>query len=68
MQLGLFVFDLKVAHFVQWNPDVFDITVVHRDEAWLDRNMPLFRTFWDDVEFYKQIGFCLLYTSPSPRD
>ena len=59
LQLGLFVFDLKKAHFVQYKEDPYtlDITVVDRDETWLTRNMPLFTKFWEDVEYWKKIGW-----------
>ena len=59
LQLGLFVFDLKKAHFVQYKEDPYtlDITVVERDENWLNKNMPVFNKFWDDVEYWKQVGW-----------
>lgn len=59
LQLGLFVFDLKKAHFVQYKEDPYtlDITVVDRDEEWLTRNMPLFTKFWEDVEYWKNVGW-----------
>ena len=59
LQLGLFVFDLRVAHFVQYTEDpyVLDITVVDRDEGWLAANMPHFERFWDEVEFWKRVGW-----------
>ena len=59
LQLGLFVFDLKKAHFVQYKetPYTLDITVVERDENWLEKNMPLFTKFWDDVEYWKRVGW-----------
>ena len=59
LQLGLFVFDLKKAHFVQYkeHPYTLDITVVDRDEDWLNRNMPLFTKFWKDVEYWKKAGW-----------
>lgn len=59
LQLGLFVFDLKRAHFVQYKEDpyILDITVVERDENWLNKNMPLFNQFWKDVEYWKSVGW-----------
>lgn len=59
LQLGLFVFDLKTAHFVQYKetPYTLDVTVVERDEDWLDRNMWLFEKFWEDVEYWKRVGW-----------
>ena len=59
VQLGLFVFNLKMAHFVQYTEDPFvlDITVIERDERWLDTHMPAFRQFWKEVEFWKEAGY-----------
>jgi putative phage-type endonuclease len=59
LQLGLFVFDLKKAHFVQYKaePYTLDITIIERDEQWLERNMPLFVKFWDEVSYWKEKGW-----------
>lgn len=59
LQLGLFVFDLKTAHFVQYKaePYTLDITVVPRDETWLDRHLPTFTRFWDEVRYWKNLGW-----------
>lgn len=59
LQLGLFVFGLKEAHFVQYKPSpyVLDITVVQRDDTWLERHMPTFTAFWQEVEYWKKIGW-----------
>lgn len=59
LQLGMFIFDLKETHFVQYRPDPlqFDITVVPRDEGWLAEHMPRFEQFWKDVEYWKKIGW-----------
>lgn len=56
LQLGLFVFDVKEAHFVQYKeePYTLDITVVPRDEGWLDEHLPKFRRFWEEVNYWKQ--------------
>ena len=55
LQLGLFVFDLKEAHFVQYKEDPYtlDITIVKRDEGWLEEHLPKFRRFWDEVNYWK---------------
>ena len=71
LQLGLFVFDLKTAHFVQYKaePYTLDITVVQRDEDWLDRNMPLFQRFWEEVAYWKERGWQKHpYVQKSQRD
>lgn len=59
IQLGLHVFDLQNAHFVQYKkePYTLDITVVARDELWLENNLPIFEKFWDEVKLWKQIGW-----------
>lgn len=59
LQLGMYVFDVKAADFVQYKPAPFvlDVTRVPRDEEWLDKNMPVFARFWDDVQYWKKAGW-----------
>lgn len=59
LQLGLHVFNLKRAHFVQYKEDPYtlDITVVHRDEGWLERHLPRFEQFWREVDYWKRVGW-----------
>ena len=54
------VFDLEVAHFVQYKPDggefdppILDVVVVHRDRMWFEKNLPLFQKFITDLEEFK---------------
>ena len=54
------VFDLEVAHFVQYKPDggefdppILDVVVVHRDRLWFEKNLPLFQKFITDLEEFK---------------
>jgi putative phage-type endonuclease len=57
--MGLEVFDLEEAHFIQYrpatdkNPEEFDVTVVYREPNWLTRNVAAFERFWSAVEAYK---------------
>ena len=54
------VFDLDVAHFVQYKPDggefdppILDVVVVQRDRMWFEKNLPLFQKFLTDLEVFK---------------
>lgn len=58
--LSMEVFDLDVAHFVQYKPDggefdppILDVVVVHRDRMWFEKNLPLFQKFITDLEEFK---------------
>jgi len=60
LQLSLEVFDLEVAHFVQYKPDggsfdppILDVVVVKRDRMWFEKNLPLFQKFITDLEEFK---------------
>tara|TARA_B100000900_G_C20028248_1_gene492793 strand:+ start:249 stop:536 length:288 start_codon:yes stop_codon:yes gene_type:complete len=60
LQLSLEVFDLEVAHFVQYKPDggifdppILDVVVVKRDRMWFQKNLPLFQKFISDLEEFK---------------
>lgn len=59
LQLGLEVFDLDRAHFVQYRdePRELVITVVDREPGWLQRHMPKFEAFWADVQEWKARGW-----------
>lgn len=59
LQLGMVVFDVSAADFVQYKPDPFklDITRVQRDEGWLATNMPIFERFWADVGHWRTVGW-----------
>ena len=59
LQLGLSVFDLEQAHFVQYrrDPYVLDITTVTREEGWLQKHLPTFYKFWEEVEYWKATGW-----------
>lgn len=58
--MGLEVFDLDEAHFIQFKPataaseEEFDVTIVYRDPNWLSKNMRTFEMFWEAVEAYKK--------------
>ena len=60
LQLSMEVFDLEVAHFVQYKPDggefdppILDVVVVQRDRMWFEKNLPLFQKFITDLEEFK---------------
>lgn len=60
LQLSMEVFDLEVAHFVQYKPDggefdppILDVVVVKRDRMWFEKNLPLFQKFITDLEEFK---------------
>lgn len=63
LQLGMEVFDVNEAHFVQYKPasldgnEQFDITIVPRHIGWLDRNMHAFEQFWEEVAHWQQVGW-----------
>lgn len=52
LQLGLEVFDLHAAHFIQYRPSplTYDQTVVPREAAFLAKAQPKFERFWADVQ------------------
>lgn len=60
LQLSMEVFDLDVAHFVQYKPDggefdppILDVVIVQRDRMWFEKNLPLFQKFITDLEEFK---------------
>ena len=60
LQLSMEVFDLDIAHFVQYKPDggqfdppILDVVVVHRDRMWFEKNLPLLQKFITDLEEFK---------------
>lgn len=59
IQLGLEVFDLPLAHFVQFRQDPYElvITDVHREPDWLKTHLPTLTRFWDEVGEWKQKGW-----------
>ena len=59
LQLGMEVFDLEEAHFVQYQPDplVFDLTCVKRDPNFMAESMPKFEKFWADVLLWRSVGW-----------
>ena len=59
LQLGMEVFDLPFAHFVQYKPDphIFEIITVYREDDWLENHMTEFNKFWESVQELKAIGW-----------
>ena len=62
LQLCMDILDLEGAYFVQYKPadfnwplpEEFVVTRVERDREWMARSLPIFRKFWDDVEYYRE--------------
>lgn len=63
LQLGMEVFDVKEAHFVQYRPASgsapcqFTCVAVHRDPDWLSDHMEAITAFWEDVHFWRSRGW-----------
>tara|TARA_Y100001970_G_C13996406_1_gene730963 strand:+ start:219 stop:956 length:738 start_codon:yes stop_codon:yes gene_type:complete len=57
VQLNLFICDLNVADFIEYQPpNVMNIVRTYRDQKWLDTNLPILERFWKEVEHYREIG------------
>lgn len=61
LQLSMEVFNLEMAHFVQYKPDggefdppIIDVVEVPRDRLWFEKNLPLFQKFITDLEEFKK--------------
>lgn len=60
IQLGLEIFDLEEADFVQFKPEtngqpaVLDIVTIKREPGWLTRHSHKFSAFWRAVQAYRQ--------------
>jgi putative phage-type endonuclease len=54
VQLNMFICNLNIADFIEYcPPDVMNIVRIYRDEKWLRYNLPILKTFWDSVEYYR---------------
>tara|TARA_Y100001980_G_C14546974_1_gene327300 strand:- start:756 stop:1091 length:336 start_codon:yes stop_codon:yes gene_type:complete len=58
--MQLEVLDLEICHFVQYRPPnppfepmELNVTIVHRDRAWFEINLPLFQKFISDLDRLK---------------
>ena len=57
VQLNMFICNLNVADFIEYcPPNVMNIVRIYRDEKWLRYNLPILKTFWDSVEYYRLNG------------
>lgn len=57
VQLNLFICDLDVADFIEYQPpDYMNIVRVYKDQRWLNKNLPILEKFWKDVEYYREVG------------
>lgn len=63
VQLNLFITNLKVADFIEYDPRLPKMNVVRifKDQHWLDENLPKLEKFWMDVKKYRQVG---IHTHP----
>jgi hypothetical protein len=69
------ILDLDDGYFVQYKPSEItwpapmEFTVVHvpRDREWMTRCLPIFREFWDQVEYYRQNLDELKSKIPAPK-
>ena len=51
VQVLLEIFDLEEAHFIQWKPTEFDVTVVRRDRDWFNsKALPMMTDFWENLQ------------------
>lgn len=56
LQLLMDICGMDRAYFVEfkpedtWAPEQLSVTVVDRDEGWMERNLPVFEAFWRRVE------------------
>ena len=58
VQLNLYICDLQIADFIEYNPKTQEINIVRivRDNEWLKLNIPILKDFWNTVEHYRNIG------------
>ena len=58
VQLNLYICDLKIADFIEYNPKNQELNIVRivRDDKWLEENIPFLKKFWDKVEYYRKVG------------
>tara|TARA_X000001036_G_scaffold440081_1_gene494264 strand:+ start:6686 stop:7480 length:795 start_codon:yes stop_codon:yes gene_type:complete len=62
VQLNMYICNVKNAAFIEYKPspvlDNIQLNVVHytRDDKWLAENIPVLRTFWDQVLYYRKVG------------
>lgn len=62
VQLNLFICGLKLADFIEYKPasdtneEILNITRVHLNMDWINKNVPTLKNFWKEVEYYREIG------------
>lgn len=61
LQLSMEVMDLDICHFVQYKPHNSDfdpmqmeVTIVHRDKMWFEKNLPLMQKFISDLDMFRE--------------
>jgi len=55
MQVQMYVTDTQHCHFYQWCPADTNYSIVRRDQAWLNRNLPALRQFY--AEFLDELNY-----------
>ena len=63
VQLNMYICNTQKADFIEYSPDKsggnnFTMNIVHftRDDAWLNRNIPIIVDFWKEVLHYRSCG------------
>ena len=57
VQLNMFILDLDIADFIEYIPGPqmeLNIVRVQRSDEWLEKNMPILQSFWENVLDWKQ--------------
>ena len=58
VQLNLFICDLSIADFIEFCPKTNKLNIVRiaKDMNWINNNVPILIKFWQDVEYYREVG------------
>lgn len=58
VQLNLYITNLKIADFIEYDPRTQTLNVVRifKDTAWLEDNLPKLDKFWKETEYYRSVG------------
>ena len=58
VQLNLFICDLKIADFIEYCPKTNKLNIVriYKDTNWLNKYLPILKSFWNDVLHYRDVG------------
>ena len=58
VQLNLFICNLKIADFIEYCPKTNKLNIVriYKDDKWLNKYLPIFKEFWNEVLYYREHG------------